>query len=299
MCKAMNRSLSDVLFKAYGPVADTGGGTGEKRNVQGYEAEDAAMANHARLYNVAYRTDAWEGRRLTELDDDDALLLSSFLSDGSGAPGDGPETDYAIYLASFSLAAAAPSSTLASVDGDEAVRIAVPLSAFDQRRAGSRPMDPVRRPILPGPLPDPGRADGTLYRVKYDDAEAHETLTRLREPLAAIGVISDKVAEPDGIYELVRIIVSEVLHLYQYQERRQEREARLLANLPISSPRIRMDAGNPGRLYVPSADLLFTSNGTRILVPPNSRDAAAAMINVKHRLARHGLRATTAVCLGG
>jgi len=224
--------------------------------------------------------------------------LSSFLSDGSGAPGDGPETDYAIYLASFSLAAAAPPSALASVDGDEAVRIAVPLSAFDQRRASSRPMDPVRRPILPGPLPDPGRADGTLYRVKYDDAEAREALTRLREPLAAIGVISDKVAEPGGIYELVRIIVSEVLHLYQYQERRQEREARLLANLPISSPRIRMDAGNPGRLYVPSADLLFTSNGTRILVPANSRDAADAMINLKHRLARHGLLGTTTVCLG-
>lgn len=44
MCKAMNRSLGDVLFKAYGPASDSGKGTGEKRTVQGYEAEDAAMA---------------------------------------------------------------------------------------------------------------------------------------------------------------------------------------------------------------------------------------------------------------
>ncbi len=262
-------------------------------------AGEAAMANHVRLYNVAYRTDAWEGRRLTELDDDDALLLGSFLNNGSSGPGASPEADYAIYLASFSLGAAAPPPTLTSADEDDPLRVVTPLSAFDQRRAGSRPMDPVRRPILPGPLPDPGRADGTLYRVKYEDAEARETLQRLREPLAAIGVVSDKVAEPEGIYELVRIIVSEVLHLYQYQERRQEQEARLLANLPISSTRIQMDSDNPGRLYVPSPDLLFTVNGARILVPPNSRDAAAAMINLKHRLARHGLLATTTVCLGG
>jgi len=41
MCKAMNRTFIDVVFKAYG-----GGDTGpqEKRTVQGYEAEDAAMA---------------------------------------------------------------------------------------------------------------------------------------------------------------------------------------------------------------------------------------------------------------
>ena len=43
MCRAMNRSLGDVLFKAYGPAAK-GSGEGEKRTVQGYEAEDAAMA---------------------------------------------------------------------------------------------------------------------------------------------------------------------------------------------------------------------------------------------------------------
>ena len=43
MCKAMNRTFKDVLFKAYGA---TGGdsGSGEKRTVAGYEAEDAALA---------------------------------------------------------------------------------------------------------------------------------------------------------------------------------------------------------------------------------------------------------------
>ncbi len=156
----------------------------------------------------------------------------------------------------------------------------------------------MRRPILPGPLRDQGRADGTLYRVKYEDAEVRETLTRLRDPLAAIGVVSDKTAEPEAIYELVRVIVSEVLHLYQYQERRQEQEARLMANLPISSPLIDIDESDPGRLYLRSPDVLFTSGGTRILVSPTCRDAAAAMINLKHRLARHGLLGTTTIGLG-
>jgi len=42
MCKAMNRTFKDVLFKAYGGSAAAG--TQEKRSVQGYEAEDAALA---------------------------------------------------------------------------------------------------------------------------------------------------------------------------------------------------------------------------------------------------------------
>jgi hypothetical protein len=174
------------------------------------------------------------------------------------------------------------------------VRIVAPLSAFDQQRARSRPLDPVRRPILPGPRVDKSRADGTLYRVKYEDAEVRECLVRLRDPLAAVGLVSDKVAEPERIYALVRILVDELLHLYQYQERCQEQEARLLVNLPVSSPLIHMDDNDPGRLYVRSPDLLFTGSGTRILLPPNCRDAAAAMLNLKHRLAHHGLlRSTT------
>ncbi|NCF30218.1 MAG: hypothetical protein GWP69_22825 [Gammaproteobacteria bacterium] len=257
---------------------------------------DTPMANHVRLYNVTYCTDAWEGRRLTELDDDDALLLSSFLSDTPTAVG--PESNYGVYLASFSLAADGPAATRASAEGDNPVQIAAALSAFDQRRASSKSLGPVRRPILPGPLLDQGRADGTLYRVKYEDAEVRETLTRLRDPLAAIGVVSDKTAEPEAIYELVRVIVSEVLHLYQYQERRQEQEARLVANLPISSPLIDIDESDPGRLYLRSPDVLFTGGGTRILVSPTCRDAAAAMINLKHRLARHGLLGTTTIGLG-
>jgi hypothetical protein len=253
------------------------------------------MANHVRLYNVAYCTDAWEGRRLTELDDDDALLLGSFLG-AAPAPSDGgPETDYAVYLASFNLGAVAAPVR----DDEDHYSIVAPLSAFDQRRASSRPLDPVRRPILPGPTVDPGRSDSTLYRVKYEDGEARETLARLREPLAAIGVVSDKVAEPEGIYELVAILVREVLHLYQYQERSHDREARLLVNLPVSSPLVRMDEGEPGRLFVRSPDLLFTANGTRILMPPSCRDATAVMLNLKHRLTRHGLLGTTTLDRGG
>ena len=185
------------------------------------------------------------------MDDDDALLLGSFLVDEPFADG-GAESDYAVYQASFSLVGDGPATMRAGTDGEQPVRIVAPLSAFDQRRAGARPLDPVRRPILPGPSADRSRADGTLYRVKYEDAEVREALLRLRDPLAAIGVVSDKVAEPESIYGLVRILVSELLHLYQYQERRQEQEARLLVNLPVCSPLIQMDDNDPGAFtYVP------------------------------------------------
>jgi hypothetical protein len=210
----------------------------------------------------------------------------------------GPETDYAVYLASFSLSEGAQSALRGNGDPQSGVRITAPLSAFDQRRATSRPLDAVRRPILPGPLHDPARAQGTLFRIKYDDADVREALARLRDPLAAVGVVSDKVAEPEGIYELVRILVSEVLHLYKYQERREENEARLLANMPISSPLIHSDSNNPGHLYIRSPDLLFTGSGTRIVVPSTCKDASAALLNVKYRLARHRLLGATTVDLG-
>lgn len=41
MCKAMNRPFVDVMFKVYGAAA--GSGTTEKRDVRGYEAEEAAL----------------------------------------------------------------------------------------------------------------------------------------------------------------------------------------------------------------------------------------------------------------
>ena len=41
MCKAMNRTFMDVLLKSYGE--DSSASSGEKRSVQGYEADDAAM----------------------------------------------------------------------------------------------------------------------------------------------------------------------------------------------------------------------------------------------------------------
>ncbi len=102
----------------------------------------------------------------------------------------------------------------------------------------------------------------------------------------------------EGVYDLVRVLVAEVLHLYQYPERRHEQEARLLANLPIASPLIDLDDATPGRLFVRSPDLLFTGAGTRILLPPHSRDAGAAMLNLKHRLARQGLLSATSLGRG-
>jgi len=42
MCRAMNRAFLDVLFKSFGGSGSTG--SGEKRTVQGYEAEDAAVS---------------------------------------------------------------------------------------------------------------------------------------------------------------------------------------------------------------------------------------------------------------
>ena len=41
MCKAMNRSFVDVMFKLYGVATDSA--PGEKRTVRGYEAEEAAL----------------------------------------------------------------------------------------------------------------------------------------------------------------------------------------------------------------------------------------------------------------
>lgn len=44
MCKAMNRSFLDVMFKAYGASSGASSGSGEQRSARGYEADEAALA---------------------------------------------------------------------------------------------------------------------------------------------------------------------------------------------------------------------------------------------------------------
>jgi NAD(P) transhydrogenase subunit beta len=53
MCKAMNRSFLDVMFKAYGASSAGASGDGEKRSARGYDADEAALAfDGARLVIV-------------------------------------------------------------------------------------------------------------------------------------------------------------------------------------------------------------------------------------------------------
>ncbi|MDX1432999.1 MAG: hypothetical protein R3286_11170, partial [Gammaproteobacteria bacterium] len=258
-----------------------------------------------RLYNAAYSDDPWEGRRLLELDDSGARLLASFLDeprDFDVDPSAYPELDHTVYLARLGLDPDSP-LPLHAYAGDEPVfRLVTPLAAFDQQREGRKPYARIRRPLLPGQEPpsQSGVVTATLYQVKYEDDEVVDALAALAKPLGAVRSAADDLgAEMHALRALVRVILGEVLYLFQHPQRSRDREARLLASLPISSSLLGVDDRSPGRLYVDSPPLLFTTGGSRLVVPHDARDAAPAALNLKHRLARRGLLANTSVVIGG
>jgi hypothetical protein len=255
------------------------------------DGSNTALRTQVRLYNVALSDEIWEGRRLVELEDPNALLLAAFVVEPTEERR-GPRHD--TYLASFSLdtTGVPPASTFPA--DCRVYRIITPFGAFDQRRSRSKPHARIRSPLLPGERTGTGSAPdrATLLRVKYSDEEAGDALAALAKPLATITSACEELDDDARrvTAALVRTVVGEIQHLYHYEERSHEQEARLVTSLPIASSRLCLDESTPGRLYAESAGIFFTSNGSEIVVPGTDSEATAALLNLEHRLSRHGLR---------
>lgn len=58
---------------------------------------------------------------------------------------------------------------------------------------------------------------------------------------------------------------------------------------------LKLDDCQPPRIYVETDAFLFQDEGTRIIIGPKVADKVAAELNLKYRLARHGLLKTTTV----
>lgn len=63
----------------------------------------------------------------------------------------------------------------------------------------------------------------------------------------------------------------------------------------IADKVLKLDDNQPPRIYVETDAFLFRDEGTRIIIGPKVGDKVAAELNLKYRLARHGLLKTTSV----
>lgn len=269
------------------------------------EAECYTGSRLLRLYHIAYMNDPQEGRRLLDLQHDNAELLREFFAPAEQGNNHNflwENQEFSVYCGSFTLRVDRLDLWRAYGRDGAGYCVVIPAKVF-QPEPESNPShvmhDAMRRgdEVLAATRTIRSQAPA-LYRIRYQTDEAEKTLEALNPILNSLKemkqtIDNSKVSE--AVDSLVRIVISDILYLYKNEEYASEEEARMIVAHNIANKELKLDNQNPPRVYVETDAFLFQDEGTRIIIGPKVADKVAAELNLKYRLARHGLLKTTAV----
>ncbi|WKE66665.1 DUF2971 domain-containing protein [Gallaecimonas kandeliae] len=130
----------------------------------------------------------------------------------------------------------------------------------------------------------------SLYKIKYSDEEVNATSIKLEGSLSPLVDFKMKKTDLSPLVDrVVTMMTAELLHLYKNKEYASEAEARILKILPIDSDELNLDASNPPKLFNKSNSVLFEIPQSSVVVGPKVSDKTAAVLHIKHRLAKKGL----------
>lgn len=258
-----------------------------------------------RLYHIAYMNDPQEGRRLLDMPHKDAELLREFFASAERGNNHNflwENQEFSVYCGSFTLRVDRLDLWRAYGRDGAGYCVVIPAKVF-QPEPESNPShlmhDAMRRgdEVLAATRTIRSRTPA-LYRIRYQKDEAERTLEALNPILKSLKemkqtIDNSKVSE--AVDSLVRIVISDILYLYKNEEYASEEEARMIVAHNIANKELKLDNQNPPRIYVETDAFLFQDEGTRIIIGPKVADKVAAELNLKYRLARHGLLKTTAV----
>jgi TPR repeat protein len=259
-----------------------------------------------RLYHIAYMNDPQEGRRLLDMPHEDAELLHEFFpvaERGNNHNFLWENQEFSVYCGSFTLRVDRLDLWRAYGRDGAGYCVVIPVKVFQpepESKSSHLVHDALRRRD-DGELATAGasrRQAPALYRIRYQKDEVEETLATLKPGLEMIRGIKKTVNNPEAtkmIDSLVRIVISDILYLYKNEEYASEEEARMIVARNIADQTLKLDDRQPPRVYVETEAFLFQDEGTRIIIGPKVADKVAAELNLKYRLARHGLLKTTAV----
>ena len=267
------------------------------KNMLGNQAKQAK--NVVRLYNIAYVNDPNEGKRLTHYkrkDPDYSNPLTPFYKEREVGEDDTTSKwqEFSVFLASFSLET--NNLNLWRFYGDDGTGFSVvtPLSAFntvlehgsmggawESRDESSADWSPLS-----------ARASTiTLNKVLYTDKEVEETLGSLKSSLAALDERLKSInngAVQDTLRSATVMILSELMYLYKEHDYKDEREVRAVEARQLGSLDVQQHPGESdsfSRLYLETADLLFKSKGSKIIIGPKVQKEDAVMLDIRHQLA--------------
>jgi TPR repeat protein len=257
--------------------------------------------NRLRLYNFAYMNDPQEGKRLLDKSiSADSPLLPFFTEEEDVVnPLRWEDHESSVYIGSFTLKGEDLDIWRTAYGNDgQGYCILTPLESFDQG-ALDEPDTLHGGEIVnvsEAPLNASEFLPTTLYRIRYSDAEVRLTLNELKDGLNRIRTRRSKLnGSTKALDRTVRLIVSHILYLYKNQQYHTEREARLISELDISFKSLRPDQRrSPSKVFVESPDFLF-KEGSRIIIGPRVQEQTVVELDLKYRLARHGLLNNTRV----
>jgi TPR repeat protein len=262
--------------------------------------------NRLRLYNFAYMNDPQEGRRLLDKRIAAAESLIEFFTGEGNA--DNPLTwedhESSVYIGSFTLKDEDLDIWRAYGHDGQGYCIVTPLDSFDQGTSDKPTLhgdevvnvSEAALNVSEAALKGSEFLPTTLYLIRYSEAEVRSTLNELKGSLDRIRARRKKLkGNTKALDRTVRLIVSYILYLYKNEQYRYEREARLISDFDISFKYLSLDQSrSPSRIFVESPDFLF-KEGTRIIIGPRVQEKTVVELDLKFRLARHGLLNNTRV----
>jgi TPR repeat protein len=254
--------------------------------------------NFIRLYSTAYMNDPKEGTRLQTFSKSmPDHPLQDFLPAEIGAylPISWESKEFHVFIGCFSRQCDNLDLWRFYGRDGKGFGVVTPFSAFGDSSAAGMLRGPWTKDAA-------GTSRLTLYRVLYEDKEAATALDALREPLKRLRLQMDRLAKrgvdiKDEIRRIAALIVSELLYLYKDKNYANECEVRAIEARALGDPNLQLHAidGGFSKLFVETPAFLFHEQGSKIIVGPKVENSLVAMIDIRHKLARHNWNACTVI----
>ena len=244
---------------------------------------EPSKRNVMRLGNIVYVNDPDEGKRLIDKkmkgrDNPFAKFFPSADPNETIPWKDIEGSDFFVHVGSFSLITDRLDLWRAYGGNGNGFCVVTPMSVFSA---------PEKKPVMSGGWTSRAdrAAEAVLYKVFYSDEDVDATLNELTPILDGIIQFAPN-AEFPAVAGIVRMLLSELLYLYKRDEYSSEKEARVITTQKLaSSDLIRHDTETGSRLFIETSPIFFETEGSKIIIGPRVPDKAAAMINIRHRLA--------------
>lgn len=262
-------------------------------------------SNHLRKYNVSYMNDPEEGIQLI-INGDHSTRLRSLLFDTEKQENINTHqipwnsSEYSVYMCSLTKRVDRLDLWRAYGRDGNGYCIVTPAKAFLKplKSAFFQTTDngslTVGKNLLSEALHG---TDSPIYEIRYGNEEINRTLLALEKPISELNnfILNKEPKIQNTIRKICRVICAELLYLYKSEEYSSEQEVRILEIQPITSNEIFPDERTPPRLYTKTENIIFTTQGSKIIIGPKIQQKIEAELDIKFRLAKKSWIQTTSV----